>query len=40
MKRNLPPGEPPVKLFARNFDVDKYNSDKLMDMNGVYSKIL
>jgi hypothetical protein len=35
MKRKLPPGNPPTKLFARNFDVDKFNSDKLMDMEGI-----
>lgn len=34
MKRPLPPGSPPTKLFARNFDVDKFNSDSLMDMEG------
>lgn len=34
MKRKLPPGDVPVKLFARNYDVDKYNSDHLMDMEG------
>lgn len=34
MKRPLPPGSPPTKLFARNFDVDKFNSDSLMDTEG------
>lgn len=34
MKRNLPPGNPPVKLFARNYDVEKYNADRLMELEG------
>jgi hypothetical protein len=33
-KRNLPPGDQPVKLFARNYDVDKFNSDNLIANKG------
>ncbi len=28
LKRPLPPSDPPLKLFALNYDVDKHNSDK------------
>ena len=40
MKRNLPPGDPPVKLFARNYDVDKFNSDNLIAMDGKIQGVL
>jgi hypothetical protein len=40
MNRNLPPGDPPVKLFARNYDVDKFNSDNLIAMDGKIQGVL
>ena len=36
MSRTLPPGDAPTKLFALNYDVDKFNSDKLISMPGKY----
>ena len=41
LKRTLPPGPDPVKLFAQNFDVEMWNSDYLMKIEGkAYNKIL
>ncbi|KAG1713961.1 RNA-directed DNA polymerase from mobile element jockey [Nymphon striatum] len=34
LKRNLPPGPQPVKLFALNLDVEMWNSECLLDMEG------
>lgn len=34
LQRPLPPGDLPIKLFALNFDVEKCNSDCLLDMPG------
>ncbi|XP_071101004.1 ATP-dependent DNA helicase PIF1-like [Haliotis cracherodii] len=34
LKRSLPPGPEPVRLFAHHYDVEKCNSDHLMDMAG------
>lgn len=34
LKRTLPPGPDPVKLFAQNFVVELWNSDCLMNMEG------
>lgn len=36
LNRPLPPGEPPVQLFALNYDVEKCNSDHLLDMEGMF----
>ncbi|PIK42460.1 hypothetical protein BSL78_20689 [Apostichopus japonicus] len=35
LARPLPHGERPMKLFALNYDVEKVNSDCLLNMNGV-----
>lgn len=34
LKRTLPPGEEPVKLFSLNFDVDVCNARLLGDLEG------
>lgn len=34
LQRQLPPGEEPVRLFARNFDREMYNAARLMDLEG------
>ena len=34
LSRNLPPGEDPIRLCAKNFDCELYNACKLMDMDG------
>ena len=39
LTRPLAPGEPTARLFAQNYDVDKCNSDYLLDMEGKNRKI-
>ena len=34
LQRQLPPGDEPVRLFARNFDREMYNAARLMDLEG------
>ena len=36
MQRKLPPGDDPLKLFALNVDVEKCNSEHLLQMPGNY----
>ncbi|CAG2223975.1 PIF1 [Mytilus edulis] len=35
LKRTLPPGPKPLKLFAMNLDVEIYNSECLLEMEGI-----
>ena len=35
LRRPLPPGEQPVRLYVQNYDVDVYNAQSLMKMPGV-----
>jgi hypothetical protein len=32
----LPPGADPVHLFAENFDVEMWNSDRIMEIDGKF----
>jgi hypothetical protein len=32
----LPPGPDPVHLFAENFDVEMWNSDRIMELDGKF----
>ena len=34
LKRSLPPGPEPLRLYAQNFDVELWNSDCLLSMDG------
>ena len=36
LKRTLPPGPDPVHLFAENFDVEMWNSDRIMAIDGKF----
>ena len=36
MQRKLPPGDDPLRLFALNVDVEKCNSEHLLQMPGIY----
>lgn len=36
LKRTLPPGPDPVHLFAENFDVEMWNSDRIMEIDGKF----
>ncbi|CAC5386233.1 PIF1 [Mytilus coruscus] len=34
LQRPLPPGNDPIRLFARNFDREVYNASRLIDLEG------
>jgi hypothetical protein len=36
LRRTLPPGPDPVHLFAENFDVEMWNSDRIMELDGKF----
>jgi hypothetical protein len=36
LKRTLPLGPDPVHLFAENFDVEMWNSDRIMEIDGKF----
>lgn len=35
LQRPLPAGNKPVNLFSQNYDVDKCNSDNLLQLEGI-----